>query len=598
MSGQGFGSEQLWGLCPGIGCEQVPPGDGDLVFLFVDTGDLRYLYSNLAPLVSVLALGEPVKAEDDLSGQNQTQNDGKQRAHAQIVLYERLPHILARQLIRLALLTYMAVAPSLEEKIRVSHAYMEVHANLRLSDESLEMLDSAALVVQALMSPSLARGFTGERLDALNLLRKMLDLRTLLKSGDRDDIYATCAVYREEISKCRKAASNRSSGEPNDSTGFHTQDPASHPHIVRTSLSLVRHEEAPPPSLEESFDIRLRDYYGERYDVRENLSLWDLDIRLDKMLPFIPGIFFSSFRATGLGYLRPYFRLPQTLGATEPCGPVSRRAQTSEESRMYCRHSNPTFGSVDPRKKTLLGYRGDIVTGPWLEEMSDLYLAVRGRDDVEAIASGDCRRVYSVVRELAASGAPGRPGPEPAIELYRTFQNAGPDSHEGIFTGVEVAVVNLVICSGIIAALARDDRLSLLPATGQAFATAVGQRAALGRKVGAAFLSLEGIRLVDPPRLRSGQVRNSASMGAPSDGPGALIPCLAPGCRLFVELPEYVCQMDKEQVTAFTKHVEERAASEGFKILARRCVAPPFPQYLPTGWREAHPTHLELAYGD
>lgn len=603
MSSEGFGSEQLWGLCPGASSGPVEPGDGGLALLLADTADLRYLFSNLPSVVVSLGLGAPggVPAAGDAKPEEAVESPVRPRKEsARVVLYERLSHILARQLVRLALLARVAAAPSLEEKIRVAHAYMEVHANLRLSDDSLEAFDSAALSVQALVSPALSKGLEGEVLGAFNLLRQAVDLRALLKGGDRDDVYAACGVYRAEVSRCRAAVAGAAAGDRTSSSVVDVSpvSAASAPRrTVRTSLSLVRREEAPPPTLEESFDIRLRDYYGERYDVRENLSLWDLDIRLDKMLPFVPGIFFSSFRASGLGYLRPYFRLPQTLGATEPSGPVSRRAQTSEESRMYCRHENPSFGSVDVRKKALAGYKGDIVTGPWLEAMSDLHLAVRGREDVEVLLRGIPSEVYSLVRQLASAGATQAAEASDAIEMYRTFQNAGPDSHEGIFTGVEIAVVNLIVCGSVFATLVQDGRLRLLPATGQAFSAAVGQRAALARVFQAAFVSLEAIRLIDPPRARSGQGVGPASMGAPSDGPEALKPCLAAGCRLLVELPDYVCQMDKEKVIAFAKHVEERAGAAGFKLAGRRCVAPPFAQYLPSGWREAHPTHVVLEYG-
>lgn len=91
-------------------------------------------------------------------------------------------------------------------------------------------------------------------------------------------------------------------------------------------------------------------------------------MNLSAKLFYVHEIFYQAFRAGGIPYLKPYYRLPACLGGQKQSG-VGRRAPTTEESRAYCGYVNPTLMSDNDYK-----FDTEMLVGPWFETCWDLWL--------------------------------------------------------------------------------------------------------------------------------------------------------------------------------------------------------------------------------
>lgn len=539
MAESGVGSEQHWGLCAPVRLDLAGMGVGAdasaqrLTCLLAETSDLRYVYAHLRDFVRILR--DPARS-------------------VRVVLYERQLSIATKLLLKLALLLRIHFTGPMDSKIHIAHAYNELHCNIRVSGDTVTALKHAALVVLALFSgfyrkklhPDGSDRRTGsEHLEDDTLavlqrthaaLRAAVDLERLLRAGSTDVIFSICKkLYDYDASLAEHA-------RPGALPGRNVR-------VQRVTLQRGSMEPRPQRSIEESFDTRLRDYYAEQYDSRANICLWDCHFRLKNRIPLVSDIFYQSFRVSGIPYLRPYFRLPKTLGAAAEAGPAVRRAPTTDESKMYCGVDNITLLSDTARG----GFQGDILTGPWLETGFAAYHLFPSLYDDHFKEDGP-RTPLSELQELD--------GPTENFELYRTFQHAGPDSHEPLYSVVELGVYNLLVCADLFAELldldespnanvegdSPDRRFALVFASGD-FATNVGNRLALDGAVSVAVFGIEANRHLEDPEAFHRDVA----------------PCL---CRdkhwLLAELGQFVVKLESKLVPMFCEKIRTNMSACGY----------------------------------
>ncbi|KAH0570156.1 hypothetical protein SS50377_28131 [Spironucleus salmonicida] len=311
-----FGSLQHWGLAPPI---TLPESTNTEYILFAEHGDLRYLFKNINSLNNV-------------------------------VFYERSPRLLAKIIVKLALIQRIYAAETINEKIELAHYYQEINCNIRISEGAQVLLFDIIPDCLASMVTSKKQSVTSE------FLQQKIDF-SFLKSTQKDDIYKEIQLFSKKHLNCE---------------------------------------------VEKSFDMRLRDSLQDRYDSRYRVCLWGYHFDLHCRIPFTHEIFYKSFKTEGIGHIRAYFRLPESLGAKEKPGAVGRRAASSEESKMYCGIDNPFFG---------LKYDADQELGPWMELCYDVY------------------------------------NEENRKEFESSFSPQGSESFETTYTSVELSVVNLIYLS-------------------------------------------------------------------------------------------------------------------------------------------------------
>eukprot|EP00768_Dysnectes_brevis_P002232 gnl/Dysnectes_brevis/1721_a1957_1423.p1 GENE.gnl/Dysnectes_brevis/1721_a1957_1423~~gnl/Dysnectes_brevis/1721_a1957_1423.p1 ORF type:complete len:459 (+),score=91.89 gnl/Dysnectes_brevis/1721_a1957_1423:35-1411(+) len=392
-----------------------------------------------------------------------------------LYIYERNPNVLARILLQLSILRQISEAEK-SEQIQLAHAFLEIHGNLRIPDSALSVLKTACKEVESACQSS-------------GPLSHVLDI-TGLKYKERDLVEEACSMWRKK--------------------------PA-------------------PPQLEMSWEARLRSYYGDRFEVRKNLCLWDFHTRLSDRMPYVHDVYFPSFRVEGLSHLRPYFRLPQSLGAAEQPGPVAIRAATSAESRMHCAVPNPTLAGAGG------AFRGDIVAGPF---------------------SSFCVRPFPSVTGPALE------------EITRTHSSQG--SKQPVFTSVELAVLNVISAALSLGPLLSSDRtgstetgrIVFRPITGD-FERRVA-RTDLRARFDACFLSLEALRLLEEK----------------------IAPALRPGALCVLEMAGWVPQVPEKQLVPFQSKVCGQARAGGFSGLEEcMCGIPSF------NGKEERPSHLKCVFG-
>ncbi|TNJ27756.1 hypothetical protein GMRT_10106 [Giardia muris] len=538
MAENGVGSEQFWGLCPALRVARGNAGRLGTV-LHVEAADLRYFLANLKDILGGIQGG----------------------TRHTTIFYERKVHLVTRLLLKVISLVLIGLEQDVTLKLSLAHAYAEIHGNVRISAEAWGLLTTSSTVLLAFISPHYRRKLPETLAKAYELCQDWLDLTTYLKGGDRDAIYETCRAYLRA----------------------HTAPTVTQTTIKINSFTLLEKQRMEQTrSINDAFDIRLRDFYLDRYDVRKNVCMWDKHFRFGDRLSAIHDPFFQSFRTEGVAYMRAYYRQPQVLGGTETVGPVARRAATSEESRLFCGCENPTLMSDSDGK---LGFRGDIVVGPWFETcfqpyycLSDyataLKAAIGGECDTTDEEGGSKHVLASLLSEEQE---------QEKFELYRTYTPSGPESFEGIFSLVEFSVFNLFVCADLLleaAGYAKEGRFRLVFATGD-FSKVVGAHHSLGGKIETVFLSLEGCRF----------------LGHGEESPYAyercLQPCLRPDHLLVAELGQFIPLLRKEDIPLFEQKIRRNLTEAGYKHIEACSIDYPYSfKIAATELSTMRPTHL------
>lgn len=543
----GVGSEQHWGLCPGLrlsSCQGFSPSLLECVLL-VDMGDLRYLFANIYDIVRII-------------------KEGKQ---CRLFLYERHTHLLCKLIVKVVLLLLIGQEADVNSKIELAHCYAEIHGNVSISTEAKGLLESALRIALALFSP----GYRSKLSDAHNEIylaaAELLDFRSYLKRGDQDDFYS---ILRSMLDDCTvKPAA------PGDSKTVYRKTT----HTLTPGIEKV--EAVMDPS--DAFDKRLRDFYLERYDVRANVCMWDKHMHLASRLAVIHDPFFQSFRTSGISYLRAYYRGAAVLGNTEEALPVARRAATTQESKMYCGERNPLLlsRSIEGSKVSTAGYNGDILLGPWFEVGYTVYYCFPDYFErvLKPAMAREANDPVPLVSELKETKTPAE------FELYRVYSPTGPSSFEGIFSSVEISVFNLFVCSALLWELVDACRTlttsqsygPIVLLTGD-FASRVGTIHKTTYLFTAVFLSIEGCRLLQSPDVYHAQLE----------------PCLRKGIGhvIITELGQYVLRLQRSEVPLFRDKLKRQLASCGYEASEATTVLPFFNKYPEQEQVEATGTHL------
>ncbi|EFO61642.1 Hypothetical protein GLP15_1763 [Giardia lamblia P15] len=543
----GVGSEQHWGLCPGLrasSCQGISP---DLLecALFVDMGDLRYLFANICDIVRAT-------------------KEGKQ---CRVFLYERHTHLLCKLIVKIILLLLIGQETDVNSKIELAHCYSEIHGNTFISADAKKLLISTLKIALALFSPGYRSKLSDAHKKVYLAAADILDFRSYLKRGDQDDFYS---ILYSMLDECTAKQAAPSDGKTVYRKTSHTLTPG-----------IEKVEAVMSPG--DAFDKRLRDFYLERYDVRANVCMWDKHMHLASRLAVIHDPFFQSFRTSGISYLRAYYRGAAALGNTEEALPVARRAATTQESKMYCGEGNPLLLSrtVEGSKVSINGYRGDILLGPWFEVGYNVHYCFP--DYFEQILKPamyrDATTTVPSVSDLHELKNPEE------FELYRVYSPTGPSSFEGIFSSIEISVFNLCVCSSLLWELVGAHSTLDSPQSSGPIILLTGD---FGSRVGtihkttnlftAVFLSIEGCRLLQSPDVYYTQLK----------------PCLRKGAGhvLITELGQYVLRLQRAEVPLFKDKLKRQLISCGYQASEATAVLPFFNKYPEKEQTEAMGTHL------
>lgn len=542
-----MGSEQHWGLCPGIRLSSCPSISSDILesILFVDTGDLRYLFANLYDIVRAI-------------------KEGKQ---CRLFFYERHTHLLCKLIVKFVLLLLIGQETDVNAKIELTHFYSEIHGNTFISTDAKSLLESALKISLALFSPGYKSKLSDAHTEVYLAAADLLDFRGYLKRGDQDDFYS---VLRSMLDDCTVKHVTQGDGKAVYRKTTHTLTP-----------SIEKIEVAMGPG--DAFDKRLRDFYLERYDVRANVCMWDKHMHLANRLAVIHDPFFQSFRTSGISYLRAYYRGAAVLGNTEEALPVARRAATTQESKMYCGEDNPLLLSrtIEGSKVLTNGYKGDILLGPWFEVGYNVYYCFP--DYYEKILKPTMNKKAGVTVPLVSEMQELKIHTE--FELYRTYSPTGPSSFEGIFSSVELSVFNLCVCSALLWELISTYRTLI---TSQSNSPVVLLTGDFGSRVGAVhktaglftavFLSIEGCRLIQSPDVYHSQLELCLRKGA--------------GHVIITELGQYVLRLPRSDVSLFKDKLKRQLAACGYEVSEATADLPFFNKYPEQEQKEATGTHL------
>lgn len=542
-----MGSEQHWGLCPGLrllSCQSVSP---DLLeaILFVDMGDLRYLFANIYDIIRAVKAGKQCR----------------------LFFYERHTHLLCKLIVKFVILLLIGQETDVNAKIELAHCYSEIHGNTFISTEAKELLDSALKISLALFSPGYRSKLSDSHKEVYSAVADLLDFRSYLKRGDQDDFYS---ILRSMLDECTA----KQMAQCDNKTVYRKTT-----HTLTPGIERVEAELGPG----DAFDKRLRDFYLERYDVRANVCMWDKHMHLASRLAIIHDPFFQSFRTSGISYLRAYYRGAAVLGNTEEALPVARRAATTQESKMYCGEGNPLLLSrtIEGSRVSTNGYRGDILLGPWFEVGYSVYYCFPDYYEqiLKPVMDKEANDTVPMVSELEELKTPTE------FELYRVYSPTGPSSFEGVFSSIEISVFNLCVCSALLWELISACRaLSSLPSHGS-FVLLTGD---FGSRVGtvhrtaglftAVFLSIEGCRLLQSPDVYHAQLE----------------PCLRKGTGhvIVTELGQYVLRLPRSDVPLFKDKLKRQLAACGYRASEATAVLPFFSKYPEQEQAEATGTHL------
>ncbi|CAL6058262.1 Conserved_hypothetical protein [Hexamita inflata] len=365
----GYGNTQNWGFAPAL---QIAENQATIL---VDNGDFRYILENL-------------------------------NTKTQFYMYERNICVIARLIMKYAILVQLRFSETLEQAIQVAHSYQELHSNIYISQQTVELINRMS---QILINHLAGRDQKSELDTKISqILEEQVDISNL-KSSERDDLFDFYTHWYNQSSLQIQQIGEKKSVE---STGYKIP--------VKTEKQLQ--------SFTDSFTSRLKNFYTDRYDRRGAVCLWDYSFRLQRVLPFQHEIFYQQFRTQGTPYLRPYFRLPKCLGGERQSG-VAKRAPSDQESRMFCGYANVTLQNAH------FMFDGDLTVGPWFESQYRL-LSVPHSNQVQTSF------ISSFLETLNVN--------EMKEEFQQTFLPGGPGSDEPILCQVELGVVNLLISASFL----------------------------------------------------------------------------------------------------------------------------------------------------
>lgn len=200
--------------------------------LLVDNGDLRYVFRNADSL-------------------------------HEFYVYERHVGVIAREMLKILLILKIKGADNQEHAVQLAHYYGEIHSNVWVSQGAVELTLELSKLLQAYVV-----GRAQKDAEDARLLAEFADLVDIsgLRQAEKDELFSVFQNYQHCAETILQQIKDKTESVEQEARPGKYRMREKYNDELRTFAN--------------SFTLRLKSFFDDRYDARAAVCLWDYNFKL------------------------------------------------------------------------------------------------------------------------------------------------------------------------------------------------------------------------------------------------------------------------------------------------------------------------------